>query len=134
MLSCTKQQDTPSPTEPRQVNPAPQRSGRCPAEPLTPLFSKAPHGQVPGPWFWIHLTFLSHRPAVAIGKFSVSPMTERTDEGAYRGAVTVSSGQGQASSHRITRFSGHFASPEAARLVALTCGWLQTQGTRLPAG
>ncbi len=71
---------------------------------------------------------------MAIGKFSVSPMTERTDEGAYRGAVTVSSGQGQASSHRITRFSGHFASPEAARLVALTCGWLQTQGAHLPAG
>ena len=79
---------------------------------------------------WIHLTFLSHRPCVAIGKFSVSPMTERTENGAYRGAVTVSSGQGQASSHRITRFDGVFASPEAARLVALTHGWLQTLGAR----
>lgn len=63
---------------------------------------------------------------MAIGKFSISPMTERTDCGAYRAGVTVSSGQGQSSHHRITRLQRLFASAEAARLVALTHGWLQT--------
>jgi hypothetical protein len=40
--------------------------------------------------------------------------------------VTVSSGQGASSHHRITRFALPFASAEAAHLVALTHGWLQT--------
>jgi hypothetical protein len=76
------------------------------------------------------LTFSSLRPPVAIGKFSVSPMSERTDAGAYRACVTVSSGQGQASHHRITRLQHSYATPHAARLVALTHGWLQTFGSR----
>lgn len=74
----------------------------------------------------------SHRfPAVSIGKYSVFPTTHETDCGTYTGAVTVSSGQGSSSHHRIFRFSRRHASAEAAKLVALTQGWLQTCHPRL---
>ena len=64
--------------------------------------------------------------SVPIGKFSVSPMTHLTDNGAYRASVTISSGRGSSSHHRVYRFSRPHALAEAARLVALTQGWLQT--------
>jgi len=69
-------------------------------------------------------------PAVSIGKYSISPMFHETGTGGYHGSVTVSSGQGSASHHRIFRFSRRHASAEAARLVALTQGWLQTYNPR----
>jgi hypothetical protein len=64
--------------------------------------------------------------SVSFGKFAISPVSHRTDTGAYQAAVTVSSGHGSSSRHRIYRFSRHHATPEAARLVALTQGWLHT--------
>ena len=67
---------------------------------------------------------------MAIGKFSISPKSERTDDGAYQACVTVSSGQGQGTHHRVSRLSRCFASPDAAHMVALTHGWLQTFGSR----
>ena len=73
----------------------------------------------------------STRPiSVPIGKFSVTPSSHRTDVGRYRAAVTVSSGQGIASHHRIYRLARQHATPQAALLVALTQGWLQTCDTR----
>lgn len=69
----------------------------------------------------------SARPiSVPFGKFDISPASFRTHTGAYQASVTVSSGQGMSSRHRIYRFSRHHATPEAARLVALTQGWLHT--------
>lgn len=76
--------------------------------------------------FWTPLTFSSHRPCVSSGKFRISSTTERCDQGAYWARVTVSSGRGPSSHHRITRFARPFLSAEAAHLVALTHGWLQT--------
>ena len=75
---------------------------------------------------WTSLTFPSHRPCVSSGRFRISSTTERCDKGAYWARVTVSSGQGASSHHRITRVALPFASAEAAHLVALTHGWLQT--------
>ena len=69
---------------------------------------------------------------MTIGKFVVSPLTHPTDSGAFSGSVTVSSGQGSGSSHRVTRFHRPYALPEAAQLVALTQGWLQACSPRFP--
>ncbi|MEI7785830.1 MAG: hypothetical protein WCK08_15680 [Betaproteobacteria bacterium] len=68
---------------------------------------------------------------MAIGKFLVAPKSHATATGAYQAGVTVSSGHGPSSHHRIFRFQRPFASPEAAHLVALTQGWLQTCSPRL---
>jgi hypothetical protein len=65
-------------------------------------------------------------PSVPMGRFSISPTSQLTDTGAYRACVTVSSGRGIASHHRIYRLERHHATPQAALLVALTQGWLQT--------
>ena len=64
--------------------------------------------------------------AVALGKFVLSPMSHPTGYGTFRASVTVSSGRGIASHHRIYRFSRQHTSREAAHLVALTQGWLHT--------
>ena len=80
---------------------------------------------------WTPLTFLSSpKPCVAVGKFLVSSQTHCVDPGAYQASVTISSGQGSGSHHRIYRLRERFASPEAAHLVALTQGWLHTTGHR----
>ncbi len=68
---------------------------------------------------------------MAIGKFLVAPMSHATATGSFEAGVTVSSGRGTSSHHRIFRFQRPFASPEAAQLVALTQGWLQTCSPRL---
>lgn len=73
----------------------------------------------------------SNRPiAVPIGKFHVTPSSHRADAGGFHAAVTVSSGRGTASHHRIYRLARSHATPQAALLVALTQGWLQTCDTR----
>ena len=80
---------------------------------------------------WNPLTFLSSpRPCVAIGKFMVSSQTQPADTGDFQASVTISSGQGSGTHHRIYRLRQRFASPEAAHLVALTQGWLHTTGQR----
>lgn len=76
--------------------------------------------------FWTSLTLPSYQPCVSSGKFRISCATERCDEGRYWAHVTVSIGRGPSSHHRITRFARPFAWAEAAHLVALTHGWLQT--------
>ena len=68
--------------------------------------------------------------AVPIGKFHVTPSSHRADAGGYQAMVTVSSGSGSASHHRIYRLAGSHVTPQAALLVALTQGWLQTCDTR----
>ena len=75
-------------------------------------------------------TKLKNFSAVFIGKYSVFPTIHETTSGSYLGAVTVSSGQGSASHHRMFRFSRRHATVEAAQLVALTQGWLQTCNPR----
>jgi len=80
--------------------------------------------------FSVILSSAPHTMAVAIGSYSVLPQSHLTDNGAYVGSVTVSSGQGSASHHRMFRFTRRHASAEVARMVALTQGWLHTCSPR----
>jgi hypothetical protein len=66
------------------------------------------------------------KPSVVIGKFIVSTMSHRAEAGGYQASVTVSSGNGPSSHHRVFRLLRSYATPEAAQLVALTQGWLHT--------
>jgi hypothetical protein len=82
----------------------------------------------------MHLSLSTTKPksftTVSIGKYSVVPTSQLSDSGGFHSAVTISSGQGSSSHHRMFRFSRRHASAEAARLVALTQGWLQTCSPR----
>ena len=61
-----------------------------------------------------------------MGKYVVSPTTHPTDSGEFRASVSIKSGQGSGTHHRVFRFDGIFPTPEAARLFAVTQGWLHT--------
>lgn len=68
-----------------------------------------------------------------MGRYVVSPATHPTDAGRFRASVAVSSGSGAGTHHRVLRLPGLFASPEVARLLALTQGWIHTQGLQATA-
>lgn len=61
-----------------------------------------------------------------MGQYVVSPATHPTDCGRFRASFSVRPAQGNDSSRRVFRFDTTFASREAARLFAVTQGWLQT--------
>ncbi|SFM58121.1 hypothetical protein SAMN05444747_106314 [Variovorax sp. OV329] len=58
-----------------------------------------------------------------MGEYVVSPATQQTDCGRFRASFLV---QDTGSVCRVFRLSNTFASREAARLLAVTQGWLQT--------
>ncbi len=60
-----------------------------------------------------------------MGKYVVSPSTHPTDCGRFRASFSVHRSQGNGSYSRVFRFDKPFASREAARLFAVTQGWLQ---------
>ena len=64
--------------------------------------------------------------AISMGKYVVSPSTHPTDCGRFRASFSVYRSQGNGSYCRVFRFDKAFASREAARLFAVTQGWLQT--------
>ena len=64
--------------------------------------------------------------AISMGKYVVSPATHQTDCGRFRASFSVHRSQGNGSYSRVFRFDKTFASREAARLFAVTQGWLQT--------
>jgi hypothetical protein len=79
----------------------------------------------------VHLSlFLISEHIFSSGKYLVSPKTYLTDSGRYGASVAVSSGEGASSHHRIFRFDQLFQSREAARIFAVTQGWLQTCSPR----
>lgn len=61
-----------------------------------------------------------------MGKYVVSPATHPTDCGRFRASFSVRQAQGDDSHRRVFRFDTTFASREAARLFAVTQGWLQS--------
>jgi hypothetical protein len=61
-----------------------------------------------------------------MGKYVVSPATHPTDCGRFRASFAVQRSQGNGSYCRVYRFDTTFASRDAARLFAVTQGWLQT--------
>ena len=65
--------------------------------------------------------------AISMGLFVVSPATHLTDCGRFfRASFSVRRAQGNGSYCRVFRFDKTFASREAARIFAITQGWLQT--------
>ena len=60
-----------------------------------------------------------------MGKYVVSPATHLTDGGRFRASFSVHRAKGNGSYCPMFRFDKTFASPEAARLFAITQGWLQ---------
>jgi hypothetical protein len=64
--------------------------------------------------------------AIFMGKYVVSPTTHPTDCGRFRASFSVQRSKSNGSYCRVFRFDRTFASREAARLFAVTQGWLQT--------
>ena len=64
--------------------------------------------------------------AISMGKYVASPTTHPTACGRFRASFSVHRSQGNGSYCRVFRFDKAFASREAARLFAVTQGWLQT--------
>jgi hypothetical protein len=65
-----------------------------------------------------------------MGQYVVSPTTNPTDCGRFRVSFSVQrsqgEGKGEGSYCRVFRSNTTFASRDAAQLVAVTQGWLQT--------
>jgi hypothetical protein len=60
-----------------------------------------------------------------MGQYVVSPATHPTDCGRFRASFSVQRAQGNGRDRRVFRFDTTFASREAARLFAVTQGWLR---------
>lgn len=63
----------------------------------------------------------------AVGKFLVSPIVTRTDSGRYAASVSIRSGHGSATHHRVLRFVPRFDTRDVAQRYAVEHGlaWLQ---------
>ena len=53
-----------------------------------------------------------------IGKYRVSPLTKGLDDGRWRASVSIRSGHGSATTDRVMRFEGSFATEAAAQQYA----------------
>ena len=67
-----------------------------------------------------------------MGKYVVSPATHSTDCGRFSASFSVRRFRDSGSPCRVFRLDESFASREAARLLAVTQGWLQTCEPHLP--
>ncbi|WP_093221637.1 MULTISPECIES: hypothetical protein [unclassified Variovorax] len=68
-----------------------------------------------------------------MGKYVVLPATHQTDCCRFRASFSVHRSRDNSSHCRVFHFDKAFASREAARLFAVTQGWLQTSMPPLPA-
>ena len=57
---------------------------------------------------------LMSNPCFFVGRYVVSPLTRRLDDGAYSASVSIRSGRGQASSDRVLRLIGRFTTADGA--------------------
>jgi len=60
-----------------------------------------------------------------MGPYVVSPATHLTDCGRFRASFAVRPSQGEGGDWRVFRFDTTFASRDAARVFAVTQGWLR---------
>jgi len=62
-----------------------------------------------------------------VGKYLVSPLITRTDSGRYAASVSIRSGRGSATHHRVLRFVPRFDTRDGAQRYAVDQGlaWLQ---------
>jgi hypothetical protein len=69
----------------------------------------------------------THDNTFAVGKYLVSPLVTRTDAGRFAASVSIRSGQGSATHHRVLRFVPRFDTHASARRYAVDQGlaWLQ---------
>lgn len=65
-------------------------------------------------------------PPIQVGKYLVTPLTQRTHDGRFRAAVSIRSGRGSASHDRVMRFTPSFDSDLDASQYARVEGlaWL----------
>jgi hypothetical protein len=63
--------------------------------------------------------------AISMGQYVVSPATHPTDCGRFSASVSVRRSQDNGGHRRVFVFDTTFASSDAARLFAVTQGWLQ---------
>ncbi|MEL4181553.1 hypothetical protein [Roseateles sp. PN1] len=68
-----------------------------------------------------------------MGKYVVSPATHPTDCGRFRASFSVRRVQDKGRCSRVFRFETTFASNDAARLFAVTQGWLRACMPQPPA-
>jgi hypothetical protein len=52
---------------------------------------------------------------IDVGKYRVSPLIRPLDDGGYTAGVSIRSGRGSATTDRVMRFSGRFATEPDAR-------------------
>lgn len=68
-----------------------------------------------------------------MGRYVVSPATHPTDCGRFQASFAVQPAPGNGTGRRVFRFDTTFASRDAARMFAVTQGWLQTCMPNAPA-
>lgn len=61
-----------------------------------------------------------------MGNYIVSPATQEMSSGLFRASIAVQRSQSKGAHCRIFNFTSEFASREAARVYAITQGWLET--------
>lgn len=64
--------------------------------------------------------------AIPMGNYIVSPATQETSTGLYRASIAVQRTQSKGAYCRIFNFDCEFVTREAARVYAITQGWLET--------
>lgn len=64
--------------------------------------------------------------AISMGQFVVSPSTHPTQGGRFSASFSVHRAKSNGSYCRVFRFDKTFASREAARIFAVTQGWVET--------
>lgn len=64
------------------------------------------------------IPLISHQLSTAVGKYLVSPLSKRLDDGRYGASVSIRSGRGSASTDRVMRFKDLFESADAAHRYA----------------
>ena len=69
-----------------------------------------------------------HDKTFAVGKYLVSPLVTRTESGRYAASVSIRSGHGSATHHRVLRFVPRFDTRDGAQRYAVDHGmaWLQS--------
>lgn len=50
----------------------------------------------------------------SVGRYVVSPLSRRLDDGAFSASVSIRSGRGQATSDRVMRLIGRFSTSDGA--------------------
>jgi len=99
---------------------------------------------LPGPWHTgvpycslaaparPNVSLISNNNSVSIGKYRVSALSKRLDDGAYSASVSIRSGHGSASTDRVMRFIPQFESESAAQSYAHAQGLIWVHQTSQP--